>query len=103
LRKSELGDPVIVVSGEFWYGWPHVFHGHIAAHHDRYRDIVYACWPGLESWVRLYFWLQQLEWRYYMWLCRRGIWQTREEGGYFRDCKLAPARYWFRGRAPHWG
>lgn len=54
-------------------------------------------------WRRLWSGAKRLDSHLNLWLCRNGIWQTKEEGGFFAEARVAPLRYWFRGRAPHWG
>jgi hypothetical protein len=101
LRKSELGDPIILVDAYFWANSPHVFEGYVGVRKQEHRDTIIACWRGLEHWVRLFFWfrdLRDLEWRYSAWLVRRGIWQLAEEDGYYRDS--AAADYPARRRSP---
>lgn len=48
-------------------------------------------------------WWQRWDWLASSWLVRHGIWQAKEEGGWYADCRVAPLRCWFRGRAPTWG
>lgn len=67
----------------------------IVAHVDQARLFILRHF----GWQRALY----LDWRASIWLLRRGIWQAKEEGGYFADCRLAHPRYWFRGRAPEWG
>lgn len=58
------------------------------------RDVyVYAPW-GLHFLLR---WWYLYRWQPVRWLIRRGV-LTLDEGGYYRDARLAPLSQWFRGR-----
>lgn len=41
-------------------------------------------------------------WAPVAWLVDRGVLQVMEDGGYYKDCRLSPLRFWFRGLAPPW-